>query len=54
MPESADNLIDDGKRQPIEKEVEKAIEKGLNDYALKLVKIHKELSELVGFDLNKI
>ena len=50
----ADNLIDDGKKQPIEKEVEKALEKGLKEYAIKLVRLHKELSEIVGFDLNKI
>ena len=50
----ADNLIEDGEKQTIEKEVEKALEKGLNGYAVKLVKLHKELSELVGFDLNKI
>ena len=50
----ADNLTDSGKRQPLEVEVEKALEKGLNEYALKLVKLHKELSEIIGFDLNKI
>jgi tRNA (cytidine56-2'-O)-methyltransferase len=50
----ADNLIQDGKKQPIEKEVEKALEEGLNDYALKLVKLHKELSEICRIDLNKI
>ena len=50
----ADSLIDDGKRQPIEKEAEKALEKGLKEYALKLVRLHKELSEICGVDLNKI
>ena len=50
----ADNLVEDGKKQPVEKEVEKALEKGLNEYALKLVRIHKELSEICGVDLNKI
>ncbi len=50
----ADNLVEDGKKQPVEKEVEKALEKGLKEYAIKLVNLHKELSEMVGFDLNKI
>ena len=50
----ADSLIEDGKRQPIEKEVEKALEKGLKEYAIKLVSLHKELSEICGVDLNKI
>jgi len=50
----ADNLVEDGKKQPVENEVEKALEKGLNNYALKLVKLHKELSEICGLDLNKI
>lgn len=50
----ADNLTDDGHRQPIETEVEKALEKGLSEYALKLTKLHKELSEICGCDLNKL
>ncbi len=50
----ADNLVEDGRKQPVEKEVEKALEKGLKEYALRLVKLHKELSDLCGFDLNKI
>ena len=50
----ADNLIDDSKRQPVEVEVQKALGRGLNDYAVKLVKLHKELSEIYGMDLNKI
>ena len=50
----ADNLIDDGHRQPVEAEIEKALSKGLNEYALRLVNLHKELSEITGIDLNKI
>lgn len=50
----ADNLVEDGKKQPIENEVETALEEGLNEYALKLVKLHKELSKVCGVDLNKI
>jgi uncharacterized protein (TIGR00295 family) len=50
----ADNLIDDDKRQPVEAEVEQALEKDLKNYALRLVKLHKELSDICGIDLNKI
>ena len=50
----ADNLINGSKRQPVEIEVEKALSKELKDYAIRLVNLHKELSELCGIDLNKI
>ena len=39
---------------PIEKEVERALRNGNNNYALRLVKLHKELSDLCGVDVNKI
>jgi len=50
----ADNLIDDWSRQPIEKEVERALSEGNKHYALQLIKLHKELSDLCGMDLNNI
>jgi len=50
----ADNLIQSGKRQSIEKEVRKALKKGLNDYAIRLIELHKELTELCGEDLKDI
>lgn len=50
----ADNLIDDNKRQPIEKEVEAALRAGKKDYARRLVQLHKELSDICGMDLNDI
>jgi uncharacterized protein (TIGR00295 family) len=50
----ADNLVNGSKRQPVEIEVEKALTKGLKDYAIRLVNLHKELSEICGIDLNKI
>ncbi len=50
----ADNLVNANKRQPVEKEIEKALSKGLKNYAIHLVKLHKELSEICGIDLNKI
>ena len=50
----ADNLIDNNKKQNIEVEVERALRKNLKEYALRLVNLHKELSELCGMDLNNI
>jgi uncharacterized protein (TIGR00295 family) len=50
----ADNLVNGSKRQPVEIEVEKALTKGLKDYAIRMVNLHKELSEICGIDLNKI
>jgi len=50
----ADNLIDNWTRIPIEYEVERALSEGNKQYAIQLVKLHKELSDLCGIDLNKI
>lgn len=50
----ADNLVNGSKRQPVEKEIEKALLKGLKEYAIRLVNLHKELSEICDIDLNKI
>jgi uncharacterized protein (TIGR00295 family) len=50
----ADNLIQNCKRQNIEKEIEKALYKGQNEYARRLVILHKELCEICNCDLNKI
>ena len=50
----ADNLIQNGKKQKVEKEIEKALRKGLKEYAVRLVELHKELSDICGVDLNKI
>lgn len=50
----SDNLVDDGQRQNVEIEVEKALAKGLKDYARRLVILHKELSDTCGVDVNNI
>ena len=50
----ADSLINDCKRQPIENEVERALSDGYKDYAIRLVKLHKELSDICNIDLNNI
>ncbi len=50
----ADSLIQKGKKQKIEKEVEKAMKKGQKEHSKRLLKLHKELSNLCGTDLNEI
>ena len=50
----ADSLVDNSKKQNIEKEVERALREGHKEYALRLVALHKELSDLCGIDLNNI
>ena len=50
----ADNLIDNDRERPIEKEVEKALQKGHTMHAQRLIELHKELSQRCGVDLNDI
>jgi uncharacterized protein (TIGR00295 family) len=50
----ADNLIDNDRPHPIEKEVEKALQKGHPKHAERLMQLHRELSELCGINLNDI
>jgi len=50
----ADNLIQSGKKQSIEKEVRKALKQGFNDYAIRLIELHKELTEICGMDIKDI
>lgn len=50
----ADNLVDNCERQNIEIEVERALREGHKEYALRLVKLHKELSDICQIDLNII
>ncbi len=50
----ADNLIDNCKRQNIEYEIERALNEGHKDYAIRLANLHKELSDICGVDLNDI
>jgi len=50
----ADNLIDNCKRQPIEHGVARALNGGYKDYADRLIKLHRELSEICKIDLNLI
>jgi uncharacterized protein (TIGR00295 family) len=50
----ADNLIDNCKRQKIEVEIDKALRNNQKEYAKKLAKLHNELSDICGIDLNYI
>jgi uncharacterized protein (TIGR00295 family) len=48
----ADNLIDKYERQNIEDAMERALEEGHKEYAERLHKLHKELSDICGIDLH--
>ena len=48
----ADNLIDKYERQNIEDAIERALDEGHKEYAERLLKLHKELSDICGIDLN--
>ena len=50
----ADNLIDRGKIQTTEKEVEKALKKGQKKLAERLIKLHNELSDICCLNLDDI
>ena len=50
----ADNLVDSMSRQPIDHEVKRALLEGKKTYALRLVHLHRELSDLCGKDVNWI
>ena len=50
----ADSLIDNSKKQSVECEVERALIDGHDEYARRLVALHKELSDICGIDVNKI
>lgn len=50
----SDNLIDHGKKQTVEKEVKKALNKGQKKHAERLILMHRELCDLCGVDLDEI
>jgi uncharacterized protein (TIGR00295 family) len=50
----ADNLVDKDRRQRVERQVELALTNGFNEYAKRLVALHKELSDICGVDVNFI
>lgn len=46
----ADNLIDNCRRQNIEKAVERALREGNKEYAERLISLHKELTDICGIN----
>lgn len=50
----ADNLIDNDRRQPVLKEIEKALAKGQPQHAARLRALHADLSKRVGQDLDTL
>jgi len=48
----ADSLIDGCKRQNIKNGIERALKEGHNEYAERLFKMHRELNDICGIDLN--
>jgi uncharacterized protein (TIGR00295 family) len=50
----ADNLTEKGKKQNIEKEIDRALKKGQKNHAKRLMKLHTELSEICNIDLNEL
>jgi uncharacterized protein (TIGR00295 family) len=50
----ADSMINNDKQQRIERELERILLEGHTDYANRLIKLHKELSDIIGMDVNLI
>jgi uncharacterized protein (TIGR00295 family) len=50
----ADSMVNNNKQQRIERELEKVLKEGHKDYAVRLVKLHKELSDIIGMDVNLV
>jgi len=49
-----DNLIENERKQSIEKEVKKALKKGQKQHAERLIKLHNELRDICKMNLNDI
>ena len=50
----ADSMVNNDRQQRIEVELERVIMEGHTDYAIRLIKLHKELSDIIGMDVNLI
>lgn len=50
----ADNMIENCKRQKIEREIKKALIHSHTGYANRLIALHKELSDICNIDVDKI
>ena len=50
----ADNMVENNRKQKIEKEIKKALIHSYTGYANRLIALHKELSDICGFDVDQI
>jgi uncharacterized protein (TIGR00295 family) len=50
----ADSMVNNDRQQRIERELERVLIEGHSDYAVRLVKLHKELSDIIGMDVNLV
>ncbi len=50
----ADSMIINNRQQRIEDELERVMLEGHTDYAIRLIKLHKELSDIIGMDVNLV
>ena len=50
----ADSMVNNNKQQRIESELERVLLEGHKDYAVRLIKLHKELSDIIGMDVNLV
>jgi len=50
----ADSMINNDRQQRIERELERVLLEGHTDYAIRLIKLHRELSDIIGMDVNLI
>ncbi len=50
----ADSLVENDRQQKFERELERVLLEGHTDYAVRLIKLHKELSDIIGMDVNLV
>jgi len=50
----ADSMVNNNKQQRIESELERVLLEGHKDYAVRLIKLHKELSDIIRMDVNLV
>jgi tRNA (cytidine56-2'-O)-methyltransferase len=50
----ADSLVENDRQQKFERALERVLLEGHTDYADRLIKLHKELSDIIGMDVNLI
>src|SRR4030042_4773067 len=50
----ADSMVENDRQQRFERELERVLLEGHTDYAMRLIKLHKEISDIIGIDVNLI